>query len=415
MTQDVFASNYADRASGFRPSPVRSVWDVSTAPGMISLAGGNPDLHSLPLEALGRAAQRLISEQGLASLQYGSGAGLPGLREAVTDIMACAGIQASADDVLITPGSQMGLELVTAMFCNPGDVILAEAPTYVGAISTFVGLEADVAHVECDDEGIIPEALEARIAKLKADGRAVKFLYTIPNFNNPSGVRLAQDRRERIARICADAGVIVVEDDPYGLISFDGQVIPAIRSYDSNVIYLGSMSKIFSPGLRVGWVLAPADVRARLQLLSEAMVIHPSIFSQYLALEYLTAFDWRATLDRSIERYRERASALLEALSGVEGVLPAGSTWTQAQGGFFVWATLPQGYSADDLFELAVEEGVVFIPGSAFFADASGTRSLRLSFSLESPDAIREGMRRLARASRRLTPREALLPAERPA
>lgn len=409
MTQNVFAENYADRAAGFRPSPVRSVWDVSTAPGMISLAGGNPDLHGLPLEQLALAAQRLIGEQGLDSLQYGSGAGLPELREAVTAIMAYSGVQASADDVLITPGSQMGLELVTAMFCDPGDVILAEAPTYVGAISTFVGLEAEVCHVECDDDGLIPEELEARITHLKAEGRAVKFLYTIPNFNNPSGVRLAQDRRERIARICANAGVIVVEDDPYGLISFDGRVTPAIRSFDSNVIYLGSMSKIFSPGIRVGWVLAPADVRARLQLLSEAMVIHPSILSQYLAFEYLTAFDWRATLSRSIERYRERAAALLEALSGSEGVLPAGSTWTKARGGFFVWATLPQGYSADDLFELAVEEGVVFIPGSAFFADGSGSRSLRFSFSLESPEAIREGMRRLARASRRLTPRYELV------
>ncbi|QIM15987.1 PLP-dependent aminotransferase family protein [Leucobacter insecticola] len=405
MRQNLFADNYADRAAGFRPSPVRSVWDVSTAPGMISLAGGNPDLRGLPLGQLGAAAGRLVAEQGLDSLQYGAGAGLQELRVAVTELMAEAGIDADAEDVLITPGSQMGLELVTAMFCNPGDIILAEAPTYVGAISTFVGLEAEVMHVDCDDDGLIPEVLEARIERLRGEGRAIKFLYTIPNFNNPSGVRLTAERRERIARICSDAGIIIVEDDPYGLISFDEQAVPAIRSFDENVIYLGSMSKIFSPGIRVGWVVAPAEVRARLQLLSEAMVIHPSVLSQYLALEYLTKFDWRATLGRSIERYRERADALLNALETIDGVLPKGSSWTTPRGGFFVWATLPEGYSADDLFALAVEEKVVFISGSAFFADGSGERNLRFSFSLESPENIREGMERLARASRRLTSR----------
>ncbi len=406
MNENIFTENYARRAAAFRPSPVRSVWDVAAAPGMISLAGGNPDLRNLPLQELGQAAQRLVSEQGLETLQYGAGAGITELREAVAELVGEAGIHASDDDVLITPGSQMGLQLVTALLCDPGDVILAESPTYVGAIGTFAGLEAEAVHVDCDEDGINPEALESQIADLHAAGRAIKFLYTIPNFNNPSGVRLAEDRRERITQICAESGVIVVEDDPYGLISFDGEQIPALRSHDSNVIYLGSMSKIFSPGIRVGWVLAPAEVRSRLQLLAEAMVIHPSILSQYLALEYLTAFKWRETLAQSIAQYRERAQALLEALSGPEEVLPEGTTWSQPRGGFFVWATLPEGYSADDLFELAVEEGVVFIPGSAFFADSSGTRSLRFSFSLESPEAIREGMRRLARASRKLVPRE---------
>lgn len=400
MSEELFATNYARRAAGFRPSPVRSVWDVATAPGMISLAGGNPDLRGLQLEAIGRVAQSLVAEHGQDALQYGSGAGVEALRHAVTGLMARSEIAADPEDVLITAGSQMGIELVTAMFCDPGDIILAESPTYVGAISTFVGLEAEVAHVECDEAGIIPERLAARIRELRGAGRTIKFLYVIPNFNNPSGVRLSAERRPEVARICAEAGVIIVEDDPYGLISFDGTVTPAIRSFDENVIYLGSMSKIFSPGIRVGWVLAPANVRARLQLLAEAMVIHPSILSQHLALEYLTSFGWEETLASATERYRAQAEALLEV---IEAALPQGSTWTRPAGGFFVWATLPEGYSADELFDLAVEEQVVFIPGSAFFADGSGTRNLRFSFSLESPDTIREGMRRLARATQRLT------------
>lgn len=405
MSQQRFAQHYADRAEGFRPSPVRSVWDVSMAPGMISLAGGNPDLNGLPLDELGSATQRLVAEHGLTALQYGGGGGVDELRTAVTGLMTRAGIRADPQDVLITPGSQMALGLVAGMFCNPGDVVLAEAPTYVGAISTFTGFEADVQHVVCDDDGIVPERLEARIAELRSTGRTVKLLYTIPNFNNPSGVSLSVERRERVARICAEAGIVVVEDDPYGLISFDDDPAPAMRSFDPEVIYLGSMSKIFSPGIRVGWVLAPAEVRARLQLLSEALVIHPSVLGQHLALEYLTAFDWQGVLRRSVERYRERADALLEALATIDDVLPEGSTWTRPRGGFFVWVTLPQGYSADELFDFAVEEQVVFIPGGAFFADGSGERNLRLSFSLESPENIREGMQRLARAVRRLPPR----------
>ncbi len=285
------------------------------------------------------------------------------------------------------------------MFCDPGGVVLAEAPTYVGAIITFVGLEAGLEHVECDENGLIPAALERRIDEVRASGRTIKLLYTIPNFNNPSGITLSAERRPRITEICRRAGITIVEDGPYGLVRFDGEPTPAIRSLDPSVLYLGSMSKIFSPGIRVGWVIAPRAVRERLQLLSEATIIRPSIFSQHLALAYLRGFDWRSTLQTTIANYRERAETLLEHLPAA---LPAGSTWTRPSGGFFVWATLPEGCSADDLFTLVAEEGVVLIAGSSFYADGSGQRELRLSFSLESPEQIREGLRRLGRASARL-------------
>lgn len=369
---------------------------------MISLAGGNPDLTELPLEELGQTAARLVTEQGLEVLQYGAGSGILSLREQLAALMRAQGIDASQEDVVITAGSQFGIELVTAMFCDPGDVMLAEAPTYVGAVSTFMGLEVAVEHVACDEHGLIPEELERRITELRAAGRKVKALYTIPNFNNPSGITLSAERRPLIAQICREAGVTVIEDDPYGLVRFEGEHIPPIRSFDDSVIYLGSMSKIFSPGIRIGWVYAPRAIRERLLLLSESTLIHPSLISQHLALSYLRDFDWRAILDKTIALYRERANALLEALPAA---LPQGTTWTRPSGGFFVWATLPEGYDADALFELAVEEGVVFIPGSGFFADGSGSRDLRLSFSLESPDRIREGLERLGRATARLTAR----------
>lgn len=371
-------------------------------PGIISLAGGNPDLTALPLNELGQAASRLISAQGAEVLQYGAGSGILPLREELAQLMSTSGVASGPEDILITAGSQLGIELVTAMLCDPGDVMLAEAPTYVGAISTFMGLEVAVEHVMCDEDGLIPAELERRITELRAAGRIVKALYTIPNFNNPSGITLSAERRPIIAQICRDAGITVIEDDPYGLVRFEGEHIPAIRSFDDSVIYLGSMSKIFSPGIRIGWLTAPAAVRERLQLLSESAVIHASMLSQHLALAYLRDFDWRATLSKTIDRYRERADALLRALPAA---LPEGSTWTGPSGGFFVWATLPDGVSADELFDLAVEEGVVFIPGSGFFADGSGARNLRFSFSLEAPDRIREGLVRLGRATARLSSR----------
>ena len=385
---------YAVRADFFRPSPVRAVFDISMKEGMISLAGGNPDLGILPLEELGNVAAKLIAEQGLEVLQYGAGAGMLPLREAVCDVMRIAGIDAVADDVLITSGSQMGLELVTSLLCDPGDVVLVEAPTYVGAIGTFQGLEADIVHVACDDDGLIPEELERTIAEVRAQGKTIKMLYTIPNFNNPSGITLHPDRRPVVAEIAARAGIALIEDDPYGLLDFWDAPLQAIRSFDDSVIYLGSMSKIFSPGIRIGWVLAPRHVRDRLQLAAEATTICPSVLSQHLANQYLRAFDWRGYMNLAIDRYHERARRLADALAAH---MPPSVRWTTPHGGFFVWLTLPEGLSAEKLLPHGIDEGVVFVPGTAFFGDGTGDNNLRLSFSLESGDRIEEGVRRLAR------------------
>lgn len=394
---------YAERAAHFRPSPVRSVWDIPMTGGMISLASGSPDIHGLPLGELGRAAEALIAERGAETLQYSAGAGIQELRAVIAEILVSQGIEdARPEDLLITSGSQMGLELIAAMFCDPGDVVLAEAPTYVGAIGTFEGLEAEIVHVECDDDGLIPGALERTIEEVRASGRRVKLLYTIPNFTNPSGITLSAERRPEIARICAEAGIGIVEDDPYGLIRFDGDPVAPIRAHDASVMYLGSLSKIFSPGIRIGWVLAPSEVRARLQLASEATTIHASTVSQHLALAYLRDFDWRGLLRTATDRYRERAAAALAALAEH---MPEGTTWTRPSGGFFVWVTLPEGVSADELFDTAVEEKVIFIQGSSFFAgggagtgERGGERNLRLSYSLQEPEQITEGIARIGRA-----------------
>lgn len=386
------AVTYAARAEQFRPSPVRAVFDLSMKEGMISLAGGNPDLGILPLRELGELASSLIAEKGLEVLQYGAGAGVDELREAVCSVMATAGIDANPDDVLITTGSQMGLELVTSLLCDPGDVILVESPTYVGAIGTFQGLEAEIVHVECDDDGLIPEKLERAIEDVRAQGKTIKMLYTIPNFNNPSGITLHPDRRPAVAEICAKAEIPIVEDDPYGLLDFWDAPLQAIRSFDSSVIYLGSMSKIFSPGIRTGWVLAPREIRDRLQLVAEATTICPSVLSQHLASEYLRNFDWRGYMNSAIDLYHERQKRLDAALTQYA---PDGVKWTKPHGGFFVWVTLPEGVSAEALLPQAIDDGVVFVPGTAFYGDGSGDNSLRLSFSLAAPDKIEEAVRRL--------------------
>jgi 2-aminoadipate transaminase len=396
MTTELTAPTpYAARAERFHPSPVRAVWDVSMRPGMISLAGGNPDLTSLPLEALAARAATLIAEQGLEVLQYGAGGGLDLLRDAVAEHVRHAGFEARTEEILITSGSQMGLELIATMLCDPGDVVLAEGPTYVGALTAFEGLEADVVHVECDADGLVPEQLEVTILRLHGEGRRIKLLYTIPNFGNPSGLLLQAERRPRIAELCAQHGITIVEDDPDGHVAFGDGAPPAIRSWDASVLYLGSMSKIFSPGLRVGWVVAPADLCARLQIAAEATTIHASVLSQHLAHAYLTEFDWRGHLATAIALYRARAEATLAAL---ERWLPAGTSWTTPSGGFFVWVTLPEGIDAEALLADAIDEGVVYVPGTAFYADGGGARQLRLSFSLASPEQIDEGVQRLARA-----------------
>ncbi|MHA7268422.1 aminotransferase-like domain-containing protein [Arthrobacter sp. HLT1-20] len=399
-TASLHTHRFADRADGYHPSPVREVFEVSMQPNMISLAGGNPDLTGLPIGQIADMAHTVISEHGLDALQYGSGAGTPELQALICQVMAVEGITAQPENVQVTSGSQMGLELITKLFCNPGDVILAEGPTYVGALGTFEGLQADVVQVAMDEKGLVPELLQTTIDSLTAAGKTIKFLYTIPNFNNPAGITLAVERRQRIVDICRAANVAIVEDNPYGLLSFDGSYTAALHTLDpENVIYLGSFSKIFSPGLRVGWVLAPDEVRRRLQLAAEATTICPSVLSQMLVESYITGFDWRQHVREACLIYARRCDAVMTALAEF---MPAGTTWTRPSGGFFTWITLPEGISTDALLQPAIASGVVFVPGSAFFAHSAGENQLRVAFSFETEEALREGVRRLGTAMKTL-------------
>jgi DNA-binding transcriptional MocR family regulator len=308
--------------------------------------------------------------------------------------MALEGISASADDVIVTVGSQQALDVVSRIFLDPGDVVIAEAPSYVGALGTFTQYQADVVHVTMDDAGLVPDALREAIAQIARSGRRAKFVYTVPNYHNPAGITLVEERRDEIIAICAEAGLLILEDNPYGLLGFDGPPLRALRARVSDgIIYLGSFSKTFAAGVRVGWVLAPPGVKEKLIMASEATTLCPVALSQYVVAEFLEHHPWQEQVKVFRELYRARRDACLDAL---ESSFPAGSSWTYPTGGFYVWVTLPEGIDAKAMLPRAIQGRVAYVPGVGFYSDGQGGQNLRLAYSLPEPDRIREGVRRLA-------------------
>ncbi len=384
---------YAERTSGLSASEVRALFAVASRPEVVSLAGGMPYVTALPGSLIRDAFETVMAERGDVALQYGSGQGVPALREHILEVMGEEGIRASVDDVVTTTGSQQAIDLVSKLFLDPGDVVLAEAPSYVGAIGVFRSYQARTVHVAMDDDGLIPEALREAIARERGAGRTIKFLYTVPDFHNPAGVTLSAPRRAEIVEICRSNGILVVEDNPYGLLYFDGPPPAPLRTLDEDgVVYLGSFSKTLAPGFRVGWALAPHAIREKLVLAAESAILSPSSFSQYVVNQYLETADWRAQIATFRDVYRERRDAMLSSLAEH---LPELS-WTVPNGGFYVWVTLPPELDAKQMLPRAVTELVAYTPGTAFFADGTGQDRMRLSYCHPTPANIRLGIRRLA-------------------
>ncbi|WP_324650169.1 PLP-dependent aminotransferase family protein [Georgenia sp. H159] len=390
---DPWFNSYAERAHGMRSSEIRALFAVASRPEVVSLAGGMPNITGLPIDFLADMTAKLLRERGPEALQYGSGQGEVGMREQVVEVMRYDHVHAHPDDVVVTTGSQQALDLVTQIFIDPGDVIVAEAPSYVGALGVFRAYQADIVHVPMDDDGLVPEELERTLQRLKSEGRRVKMLYTVPNFHNPAGVTLAEERRPRVVEICRRHGVLILEDNPYGLLGFDGDPMPSLKSYDPDgVVYLGSFSKTFAPGYRVGWAAAPHAVREKLVLASEAAILSPSRFSQLSITSYLQAYDWYGQVKQFREEYRTRRDAMMAALTEF---LPE-ARWTVPAGGFYTWVTLPPGLDAKAMLPRAVTNLVAYVSGTAFYADGQGADHMRLSFCYPTPERIREGVRRLA-------------------
>ncbi|MDQ5973268.1 MAG: 2-aminoadipate transaminase [Actinomycetota bacterium] len=391
---DPWVDSYAARAHNMRASEIRALFAVASRPEVVSLAGGMPFVQALPVEMLASTAQRLLYERGAQALQYGSGQGDVTLREQILEVIGEVGVTAHPDDIVVTTGSQMALDLVTRVFCDPGDVVLVEAPSYVGALGVFRAYECDVVHVAMDDEGLVPSALSEAVAAARAAGKRVKLIYTIPSFHNPAGVTQGPARRAEILAIAQREGIALLEDDPYGLLGFEGEPPRAIRADDAEgVIYLGSFSKTIASGLRVGWAVAPHGVREKLVLAAEAAVLCPSNYTQLTVSEYLATQPWREQIKTFQEVYRERRDALLESL---QALMPEGTRWTIPAGGFYSWVTLPHGLDATAMLPRAVANLVAYVPGTGFYVDGQGRQNLRLSYCYPEPDRIREGVRRLA-------------------
>ncbi|GAA4210659.1 aminotransferase-like domain-containing protein [Actinocatenispora rupis] len=396
-TLDDYTDLYAQRVHGMKASEIRALFSVANRPEVVSLAGGSPYTAALPLDAIGEMVAELIQREGAPALNYCVGQGEAALREQICAVMAEEGVDASVgaspDDVVVTTGSQQALDLVARVFLDPGDVVLAEAPSYVGALGVFQAAEADVVHVQMDDDGLVPEALEEAIAAVAASGRRAKFLYTVPAFHNPAGVTLAEERRERILEICQRHHLLVLEDNPYGLLGFEEQPPAPLRSRARDgVLYLGTFSKTFAAGIRLGWILAPHAVRDKIVMASEASILCPPTFNQRIATRYFTTMPWREQLKVFRELYRERRDATLAALTDF---MPDGVRWTHPGGGFYVWLTLPEALDSKAMMPRAINARVAYVPGTGFYADGSGTSHLRLSYCFPPPERLREGVRRL--------------------
>jgi 2-aminoadipate transaminase len=376
---------------------MRDLMALSERPDIISLAGGFPNTESFQREIFEEVQEVMAREYLASSLQYGPTEGLRELREMVLGIMAAEGVRARVEDVMITSGGQQAIDLSIRTFVNPGDTVLAEGPTYPGAVPSFTTYEASVVHVPMDDDGLRVDLVEETLDRLAAEGRpAPKLLYTIPNFQNPAGVSLSLERRERLVRLAHERELILVEDNPYGQIRFEGDPLPTLHELDDGagwVIYCSTFSKILAPGVRLGWVVAPAPVLRKMNLGKQGQDLASSTLTQRFVVEYMRRHDWRDHVARLNEIYRRRRDAMLTAL---EEEMPADAAWTRPRGGLFVWATLPSYLDTEDVLAKATQHyQVAFVPGHAAFLDGRGRHSMRLNFSGVPEATICEGVRRL--------------------
>ena len=389
-----YAGLFASRTRVMKSSAMRDMMSITTRPEVISFAGGLPDTSTFPPETFAAVTARIADESVARALQYGPTEGLPGAVECIREVMAAEDMTVDREDVCVTTGGQQAIDLVTKTLIDPGDVIVAEAPTYPGAVPTFASYQADVVHVEMDSDGMRVDLLEQTLDALARDGRKPKFIYTIPNFQNPAGVTMSLERRERLVEIANSQELLVLEDNPYGLLRYEGDAQPTLRSLDGGVyvMYMGTFSKILSPGIRLGWVVAPPPVLEKINTGKQGADLCTSTLSQLMVEAYFAESRWRDYVETLTEVYRARRDTMLDALAEH---FPAQAEWTRPGGGLFIWATLPEYIDTTDLLARALRENVAFVPGAGAYLDGRGHSSMRLNFSASTEDEIREGIRRI--------------------
>lgn len=381
---------FAQRMNAMKPSSIREMLKMTERPDVISFAGGLPAPELFPVEHIRAAAERVLGECGAKAFQYGVSEGIAPLREQIAAEMSRRNVACTTDDLLITTGSQQALDLLGKVFIDPGDVILTETPTYMAAIQAFQCFQADFQPVATDEQGVIPEAVE----ELASRGK-VRFLYVIPNFQNPTGRTLSLERRKQLAEIAARRSLLIVEDDPYGRLRYRGEHLPPIKSFDESgrVIYLSTFSKTVAPGFRTGWIVASGPMRDKLVIAKQAADLHTSSFDQLVLDRYLRDFDNRRHVERVCAAYGERYAVMDEAL---RRHMPEGFSWTRPEGGMFLWVSGPRTMDAMTVLAEAIDAGVAFVPGADFFPCGGGENHMRLNFSNAGPEVIRDGIARLA-------------------
>ena len=393
ITVETAPNKVANRIRKMRPSAVRLLFAAATREDVISLAGGMPDVSLLPKSAVRKAAKAAVEKQSV-TLQYGGTNGVPETAQVFCDMVRDIGIRHKAENVILTTGAQEALDLVAKTFCDPGDIVITEGPTYLGALQAFSAYEPDIRTVEFDDDGMRMDLLEEELKRIGKGNPKLKFLYTIPNFQNPGGVTMTPERRKRLLELSHEYDFIVVEDDPYGRLRYEGGHCLPLRALDDSVIYLGTISKTFAAGLRVGYIMAPPGVIGKINLAKQGTDLCGSMFDQVMAAAYYTDTPWQHTLQKFVKTYDKRRRAMLSAL---DEYFPPEASWTRPEGGFFVWVTLPSYVDANSMLAEALDHGVIYAPGDSFFPDGKrGRNCMRLNFSFESPENINEAIRRLA-------------------
>lgn len=394
----LWSERYAQRTIGMRASMVRELLKLTEQPDIISFAGGLPAPEVFPVPEFQAACQKVLTEHGAQALQYSTTEGYRPLREMIARHTSRYGIEVGPDHILITTGSQQALDLIGKVMINPGDHILVETPTYLGALQAWSAYQAEYVTVPMDDEGMRTDKLEAALRV------SPKFIYALPNFQNPAGVTLTMERRHKLIELADHYGVPIIEDDPYGQLRYSGRhLLPLVvldnkyqgnggHPYSGNVIYLSTFSKTLAPGLRLGWIIAPIEVINKLVLAKQGLDLHTSTFNQILAYEVAR----HGFLDKHIKLIRKVYGARRNAmLSALEKYFPADVRWTKPEGGLFLWVTLPEHLNANEILQKALERKVAFVPGTSFYADGAGHNTMRLNFSYVAPPVIEEGIRRL--------------------
>jgi 2-aminoadipate transaminase len=389
-----YAGLFAARTGVMRSSAMRDLMAVTSRPEVISLAGGLPDTSTFPPQTFAAQMTRIAQESSADALQYGPTEGFERTKDCILEVMGAEGMLPEPEDLIVTTGGQQALDLVCKTLVDPGDVVICEAPTYPGAVPVFCSYQADVRQIETDAEGMRIDELEAELDRLASLGRRPKFVYSVPNFQNPAGVTLSLERRRRLVELARLHQMLIVEDNPYGLLRYGGEPMAPLYQLDGGdyVIYVGTFSKILSPGIRLGWAVAPPPVMQKMVLGKQAADLCTSTLTQYFVHEYFAEGRWRRYVESLSEIYRERRDVMVEAL---RAHFPPDATWNEPQGGMFIWATLPEYIETGDLLAKALRHNVAFVPGQAAFVDGRGGSSMRLNFSGVTEDEIREGVRRI--------------------